>query len=185
MALLLGALVCLTIPGGAWAAENEGGRSEWWLMLGKLTNLVLVIAVLVWVARKPLANFFAGRSQAIRDQLEEARKARLEAEARLAQIESSMSSLVDELRTIREAAEREAQEEYQRLVAVTERDAEKVVERARREIDGMTRAAQLELKEHVAELSVQLAQQKIQDEMTEDDRKRLFARFVARVGGRE
>ena len=70
------------------------------------------------------------------------------------------------------------------MTAAAERDAEKIIERARREIDGMTRAAQLELKAHVAALSVQLAKEKIQGEMTNDDRNRLFARFVAKVGGR-
>lgn len=184
-ASFLGAAVCLALPAVAWAAENEGGRSDLLLEIGKFVNLLLVVGVLVWIARKPLANFFAGRTQVIRDQLEEAQKARREAEARLAEISSAMSSLNDELRQIRETAEKEAQEEYQRLVSAAERDAEKIVDRARREIDGMTRAAQLELKAHVAELSVQLAKEEIQHEMTDDDRSRLFERFVAKVGGRE
>jgi len=185
MALLLGAVVCLALPLGAWAAENAGDRWGPWLEIGKFANLVLVVAVLVGVARKPLRNFFASRSQAIRDQLEEAQRARQEAEARLAEIDLRMSSLDDELREIGAAAQREAQEEHGRLVAAAERDAERIVERARREIDGMTRAAQIELKAHVAELSVRLAREKIRDEVTDDDRNRLFARFVARVGGRE
>ncbi|MGA2260962.1 MAG: ATP synthase F0 subunit B [Acidobacteriota bacterium] len=175
----------LALPAVAWAAENEGGRSDLLLEIGKFVNLLLVVGVLVWIARKPLANFFAGRTQAIRDQLEEAQRARREAEARLAEISSAMSSLDDELRQIRETAEKEAQEEYQRLLSAAERDAEKIVDRARREIDGMTRAAQLELKAQVAELSVQLAKEEIQHEMTDDDRSRLFERFVAKVGGRE
>lgn len=185
MALLLGAGIYLALPGFAAAAEGEGGRSELWLGIGKLANLILVIAVLVWVARKPLANFFAVRTQTIRDQLAEAQKARAEAETRLAQIEASMSHLDSELREIKANAEKESWEEYQRLAAIAERDAEKLVERARREINGMTRAAQTELKAHAAELSIQLAKEKIQTEMTEEDRRRLFERFVAKVGGRE
>ena len=183
MVVLSGILACLAAPGVAWAAEGEGDRWGVFLTLGRLANLILVIAVLVWVTRKPLANFFAGRSQAIRDQLAEAQKARMEAEAKLAEIQARMSGLDHELAEIKAAAEREAQSERQRLVAEAERDAQKVVERARREIDGMTRAAQLELKSHAAELAVQLAEQKIQQEMTDDDRSRLFARFVASLGG--
>lgn len=185
MASLLGACIFLALPALAFAAEGEGGRSELWLGIGKLANLILMISVLVWVARKPLADFFIMRTQSIRDQLAEAQKARRDAEARLAEIESSMSSLDAELHEIKATAEREAGEEYQRLVAAAERDAEKIVERARREIDGMTRAAQGELKAHVAELSIELAKQKIRNEMTEEDRKRLFERFVTKVGGGE
>jgi F-type H+-transporting ATPase subunit b len=184
MAVMLGTLWFLAWPGGVFAAEETAGHSELVLNIGKLINLLLVLTVLVWAARKPLASFFANRTQAIRDQLAEAQKARQEAEAKLAQIESAMSSLDDELHQIRESANREAQEEYKRLVAIAERDSEKIVERARQEIEGMTRAAQLELREHVAELSVQLAKNKIQAEMTEEDRERLFDRFVSKVGGR-
>jgi F-type H+-transporting ATPase subunit b len=155
------------------------------LDIGKAANLILVLTVLVWVARKPLANFFASRSQAIKDQLAEAQKARLEAEARLAEISSRMSSLEEELLGIRTVAEREAQQEYQLQIAGAERDAQKIMDRTRREIEGMTRTAQLELRAHVSELSVQLARQKIQSEMTDDDHRRLFARFVAGLGGKE
>ena len=184
-ALLLGAVASLALPGIGWAAERAGGRSELWLGIGKFANLVLVIGVLVWVARKPLANFFVARTQTIQDQLAEAQKARQDAEARLAEIESAMSSLDRELQEIRTVAEKEAQEEYQRLVAAAERDAERLIDRARREIDGMTRAAQIELKAHASELSVKLAREKLQLEMTEEDRSRLFERFVAKVGGSE
>jgi F0F1-type ATP synthase membrane subunit b/b' len=96
-----------------------------------------------------------------------------------------MSSLEDELLAIRAAAEREAQQEFRLLTANAERDAQKILDRARGEIEGMTRAAQLELRAHAAELSVRLAQQKIQSEMTEDDHSRLFTRFVAGLGGKE
>jgi F-type H+-transporting ATPase subunit b len=183
--LLLGAIVCLALPGLVSAAEGEGTKSELWLDIGKLANLILVVAILVYVTRKPLAHFFAVRTQSIQDQLAEAQRARQEAEAKLAKIEASMSALDRELKEIRDAAEKEAHEEYERLVGAADRDAEKIIDRARREIDGMARAAQLELKAHAAELSVQLAKQKIQTEMTDEDRSRLFERFVAKVGGRE
>ena len=96
-----------------------------------------------------------------------------------------MSGLDRELREIREASEKEAQQEYQRLVEAAEQDAEKLIDRARREIDGMTRAARLELKAHASELAVKLAKEKIENELTPEDRNRLFDRFVAKVGGTE
>lgn len=181
---LLAPAICAAFSSGAWASET-GGRWGSLLEIGKLSNLLLVAAVLVYAARKPLASFFASRSQAIRDQLMEAQKARLEAEARLNEINLRMSSLDDELRQLRAAAEIEAREEHERLVASADWEAEKILERARQEIEGLTRAAQLELKAHAAKLSVQIAEGKIRDEMTVEDERRLFARFVARVGGRE
>jgi F-type H+-transporting ATPase subunit b len=171
-------------PDVALAAE-EGGKWGMWFEVGKVFNLLLVVAVLVWAARKPLSDFFASRTQAIRDQLAEAQKARMEAEAKLAEIESRMSRLDDEILEMKAAADRESQEEYQRLLTAAEHDAEKIVERSRQEIEGMTRAAQQELKVHVAELSVKLAEERIRGEIADTDRNRLFSQFVTKLGGKE
>jgi F-type H+-transporting ATPase subunit b len=172
----------LLLPETVFASE-EGNAWGIWFDLGRVFNLLIVVGVLVWIARKPLSNFFANRSQSIREELAEAQKARLEAESKLAEIEARMSRLDDELKDIAGASEKEGQEEYQRLVAAAEQDAQKIVERSRQEIEGMTRAAQLELKQHAAELSVQMAEERIRHEFTPADRERLFSRFVTKLGG--
>lgn len=177
--------VWLFVPSAVFAAEGGGDRWGLWLVFGRLFNLAILVGILVWVARKPLSEFLASRTQKIRDQLAEAQAARLEAETKLAEIESQMSRLDDELRELKATAERDAQEEYQRLLAEAERDAEKIIESARREIDGMTRAAQMELKAYVANLSVQLAEDTIRREIRDEDRRRIFTRFVSNLGRQE
>lgn len=179
--LLLAAAV-LAFPAVSLAAE-KGGKWGLWLTIGRFFNLALVIGVLVWVARKPLAKFYVNRTAMIREQLDEAQKARAEAEAKLAEIESRMSRLDQELNEIKATAEQEAQAEYRRLVEVAEQDAQKVTERARQEIEGLTRAAQLELRTRAAELAVQLAEERIRQEISPEDRRRLFSQFVTRLGG--
>jgi F-type H+-transporting ATPase subunit b len=184
LSLLLLMAGTTALPEIAFAAE-EGNKWGIWLDIGKFFNLILVIAALVWIARKPLSNFFAGRTQAIREQLAEAQKARMEGERKLAEIESRMSRLDDEIREIKAAADREAKEEYERLLAAAEQDADKIIERSRQEIEGLTRAAQQELKVQVAELTVKMAEEKIRGEITEADRERIFSRFVTKLGGKE
>jgi F-type H+-transporting ATPase subunit b len=180
-ALLVGILIG-TFPAVMCAAEEDKWGAL--LVVGKFFNLALVIGVLVWMARKPLANFYASRAQAIREQLADAQKARIEAETKLSEIEARMKGLDAELKEIKAQAEKDAENEYQRLVAAAEQEAQKIIERARQEIDGMTRSAQLELKTHVAELAVGLAEEHIRAEITEDDRGRLFERFVSKLGGK-
>ncbi len=182
--VLKSSLVCLLLPAVASAAEESGDRWGPLLLLGRIFNVGLVVLVLVWISRKPLKEFFANRTQSIKEQLVEAQLAKQQAEARLADLQARMSNLDQELRQIREAAEQEAKAEYQRLVAEAERDAEKIITRARQEVGAMTRAAQLELKAHAAELSVRLAEEKIRDVITDDDRGRLFGRFVRELGGK-
>lgn len=183
--ILVIVVAVLVLPATGFAAEASDGRWGFWFDAGRVFNLALVLAVLVWAARKPLAGFFASRSEIIREQLAEAQQARREAEAKLAEIVGKMSRLDDELRRIKAGAEKEAQEESRRLAAQAEREADKVLERARQEIAGMTRAAQIELKQHAAQLSVQLAEERIRQEISDEDRKRLFTGFVARMEDRQ
>ena len=183
-AALLALLGFAMFPATALAAE-EGRAWGVWLSVGRFFNLLLVVAVLVLIARKPLSNFFAHRSDAIREQLAEAQKARAEAEARLAEIQSRMSRLDDELKEIADTAEKDAQAEYKKMLAQAEQDAEKIVERSRQEIEGMTRTAQQELRLHAAELSVRLAEEKIRKEISPADHERLLNHFVSKLGGKQ
>jgi len=179
-----GLALVAALPANALASE-ESNKWGIWLDIGRVFNLALVVGLLVWATRKPLANFFSGRTQAIREQLEEAQKARKNAEEKLAEIESRMSRLDDELQEIQNSSEKEARKEYQRLVEAAGQDAEKALERSRQEIDAMTRTARQELKLHAAELAVKLAEEKIRGEITDADHERLLARFVTGLGEKQ
>ena len=161
------------------AADGSEGGWGIWLFIGRLFNLAVVVGLLVWVARKPLANFYASRSESIREQLAEAQRARAEAEAKLAEIESKMSRLDQELGEMKAAAEKDAELEYKRLIEAADEESRKIVGKAKEEIDGITREAYLDLKAHAAELAVTLAGQKIKGQITEEDRRRLFENFLA------
>ncbi len=177
--VLLVAAGCLFSARPLLAAEGSEGGWGIWLFVGRVFNLAIVVGLLVWIARKPLANFYASRSESIREQLAEAQRARAEAEAKLAEIEARMSHLDQELGEMKAAAEKDAELEYKRLVEAAEEEARKIAGKAKEEIDGITREAYLDLKAHAAELAVSLAEQKIKGQITEEDRRRLFDIFMA------
>ena len=185
LGLLLAAFAALVCFPSVAAAAEEGGGGKWGVLLiiGRTFNLAIVIGLLVWVGRKPLANFYASRSQSIRDQLDEALKSKAEAEARLADMDSRMSRVDQELAEIKAAAEREARAEYERLLVEAQSDADRIVARARQDIEGLTRAAQIEIKEYAADLAIRSAEEQIRGEISDEDRGRLFASFLNKLGG--
>jgi F0F1-type ATP synthase membrane subunit b/b' len=93
-----------------------------------------------------------------------------------------MSRLDQELSEMRTAAERDAQEEHRRLVEAAEAESRKIIDRAKQEIDGMTREAYLELKAHAASLAVEAAEGRIRAHMTDEDRVRLMDTFLSGLG---
>lgn len=173
--------LALASPAVALAAEGESGWGGVVLTVGRFFNLAVVVGVLVWVGRKPLRTFLANRTDTIHKQLAEAQTARQQAEAKLAEIEARMSRLDAEVAEVAAAADRDAGAEYQRLIREAERDADKIVARARQEIEGLTRAAELDLRREAAELAIRLAEERLRIEIRDEDRSRLFARFLESV----
>ena len=92
-------------------------------------------------------------------------------EARLAQIDEEIDGL-------KKHATRESEEERRRIIETSKDEAEKFVAMAKREIEGLQRSARLELKTHVAELAVELAEQRLQSDLGPNENQRIISRFV-------
>lgn len=168
----------------AAAVEAEEAGWGWWFDgIGRTVNLLILFGIIYYFTREPLKNFFLNRRADIQREIRESRQAQEEAEKKLASIEERLKNLDSELATMRAEAEREAALERRRILEEAERDAEKILNRARREITALTRAAQKKLKEHAAQLSVELAEEQIRKEMTEKDEDRVVDRFFVKLGG--
>ena len=181
-------LLCCSVL-GVWTLPVEAsvsGEGEGWGWIegvGRFTNLFILLGVIYYFVRKPLGEFFAQRRMSIQQEMLEARQDREEAAKKLDSVEERMKNLDQELAALRKESEEEAGLERRRLLEQAERDAQKIIEANRREIDGLTRAARQQLKDYVAKLSVQLAEQHIRREMSEQDEERVMERLFSRLGG--
>ena len=75
----------------------------------------------------------------------------------------------------------EIKSEEQRIAAAAAADRERLLEQTRREIDLQVRLAKKEILEHAADLSVQLATDRIRKEVTPADQSRLVDRYLVQV----
>jgi F-type H+-transporting ATPase subunit b len=153
----------------------------YWIFV--IINFVILAAALAWVVRKVLPNGFAPRTAEIQKALEEARKASADASARLGEIEGRLARLDAEIAGIRSAAEADFTVEEQRIKAAAEQDAKNVIAAAEQEIAAAARTAQRELKSFVADLAVNLAENKIKvDDQTDQALIRSFAAELGKDG---
>lgn len=145
-------------------------------------NFILLVVVLVYVLRKPLAQFFADRSSALERDLEEGRKALEAARAQLAEAEEKMRSLGKDIAAYKAAAVREQEAERERLHRAAEEEAKRVIASARAMIESATQAARLELKRAAASEAAALAERMIRERLDNAARARLVSRFLNRIG---
>lgn len=160
------------------AAENRE-------LIYKIINFVILAGALGYVLRKPMAEFFSGRSASIRKALEEGTAALKESQAKLEAVEAKLNRLAEEIAAFRANAEKEMQAERQRMMDDAAREAEKILETARMRIDTATRGAKLELQSFTAQRAMELAEQMIRQRLDEPSRQRLVSQFVETLGTAE
>jgi F-type H+-transporting ATPase subunit b len=166
------------LEGAALAAEGGESPGASREEIFTWINFVLLVAVLAYLLRQPVREFFAGRSRQVREALEAGRKALNEAQSRLAEVEAKLTHLEEEINSFRASAAREADLERQRLEELTRRDAARLIEAARAQIEMATRAAKLELMIQSGQRIVELAEVLIRQRLDDRTRQRLVTRFV-------
>lgn len=143
-----------------------------------VANFIIFVGVLYYFFNQPIRDYLANRGTAIRKDLVEAAALRSEATAQLSEIEQKLEALPGELDRLRTRGAEEIAFEEQRIAAQAAADRERLLQQARREIELQVRVAKKDILEHAANLSVQLATERIQKEITPEDQSRLVEQYL-------
>ena len=125
--------------------------------------LLFLMAKFAW---KPILNSVRNREQSINDALASAENARKE----MQNLKADNDQLLKEARAERDAILKEARELKEKVITEASEDAkvkaDKIVADAKRSIELEKQSAMAELKNHVAELSVEIAEKIIRKELS-------------------
>jgi F-type H+-transporting ATPase subunit b len=181
-------MILLLAASAARAASPEAGHGAEaahgvpWDMIGlQAVNVAIFLVVLVWLARKPVADALKNRALGIKGQLDDAARIEAEAAARAADIESKLVSLDRRVEEMKAEASLEAAREAERIEARAHADAARIKDTAERTIREETARARNELRGEAARLAVQLARETLKRSVTPDDQERLAREFLAAV----
>lgn len=166
-------------PAAAHAAV--GGETSVGDLLWEVGNLLLLIAVLFFAARKPVTTYLADRRQGIAHDLQDAERRLQETEARLAEWRGRAERMEEEIASIKSAARRAAEQERETILAEARATAERIGTSAAGVVERELHMAREELRREAADLSVELAAKTLREKTTDADRERLFDEFVAGV----
>jgi F-type H+-transporting ATPase subunit b len=162
------------------AAGEHAGASPWDLA-GKLVNFGLLAAGLVYLLRRPMATYLDERSVQVRRDLEDASRMKDEATRQIAEIEAKLAQLPTELESLRARGHDEIAAEEARINEAAEAERTRLLEQTRREIDLQLRIARRDLVTHAADLSIQVARDRIRQQITDVDQQRLVDRYLDQV----
>jgi len=144
-------------------------------------NLALLLGVLFYFGRKPISEFFATRRSGIKSELSEAADLLAEAEQRNAELQRRLVDLGSEVEGIREEAGRRAEDEAERILADARATAERIRRDAQAAVAQELRRAQSALRDEAADLALEIAARKLNEQVGDADRDRLVDEFILRV----
>jgi F-type H+-transporting ATPase subunit b len=171
--------VLVAAPGSAWAAGDGGGGVM--DLVWQAVNLLLLIAVLVYFARKPLRTFFEDRRKQIKGELDDAASLLAQAEARYADWQRKLIDLDSDLAEVQAEGRRRADEERESILADAQAIADRIHRDAVAAVEQELRRAQAVLRNEAAELATEIAEQILREKLQSSDSDRLMDEFITRV----
>jgi F-type H+-transporting ATPase subunit b len=181
VAIVAVALVLFAGVAVAAGDSHESGESVLKLLIYQSFNLALLLGVLIYFGRKPVSEFFSTRRSGIQSELSEAADLLAQAEQRNSELQRRLVDLGSEIEGIQEEAGRRAEEEAERILADARATADRIRRDAQAAVAQELRRAQSELREEAADLALEIAAQKLNEQVGEADRDRLVDEFILRV----
>jgi len=167
------------------AAESEGG-SNTSLVLPETSELIAgiiafaIVFFFVWRWAMPtITATLEKRRQAITGQMEEAEKAKREAESLLSDYRAQLAEAKTEGSRLIEEARQSADQMKADIVAKAEQDAEGIRAKAREEASGEMSRALADAKSQVGDISVELAGKIVGESLDAKAHKALIDRYLA------
>ena len=152
------------------------------LAIWSLAVFALLMGLLGKFAWKPIMEGLDKREQGIEHQINETKKANVEAKEMLATYERRLAEASEEVRAMLEEARRDADSTKQSIIAEARKAAEEEQVRARHEI-GLARDEALStIAEKAGDLAVEVAGKFLREKIGKDDHARLVRESVASLG---
>jgi F-type H+-transporting ATPase subunit b len=175
-ALVLVLVLGAPAPAFAASADGHGGDTFW-----QVLNVVLLLAVLIYFARKPVLSYLAERRDTIAKNLEGSAQLLAEAERRLGEWNEKAANLDREVASIRDATRRAAEAERDRILADAQVTAERIRRSAGAVVERELQQARERLRGEAADLAVELAARILREQVNDGDRTRLVDEFIGHI----
>jgi F-type H+-transporting ATPase subunit b len=147
------------------------------IIWGSLAFAVLFVAM--WKFGVPaVRNMEQAREERIRNDLESAERARAEAEAEKARYEGQLADARNEAGRIIDEARQSAETVRRDLIARAEQEANEIRERAQADIANQRVQAMAQLRDEVAQLSIDLAGRIVERNLDNDTNRQLVESFI-------
>jgi F-type H+-transporting ATPase subunit b len=167
--------------GGEVTSKNPIVPEPFELIYGVIAFGVLVFLFLKF-AYPAVQKGLEARTQRIRDDLEQAEKAKTEAESVLAEYKKQLADSRAQADKVIDEARKQAEKVKDDMIAKANDEVAELKSKAQADIETARTAALASLQGSVAEIAIELAEKVVEKNLDRETNKRLIDSFIAKVG---
>lgn len=183
VSILLALVMVLAATGLTMASGGGHEGPKGWINTDtyRVINFVVLVAILIYVLRKPASQALSGRIKEIKSQLTDLEVKKNEAEKNLAQYKEKLSLLDQETDKLVAEYIRQGNDAKARILKEAESAAEKLEQQAKRSIEHEFAQAKATLQQEVVEKALKRAEEIIQSRIDDKDQNRLVDEYLDKV----
>lgn len=179
---LLALLLLATL---ALAAEEEGAEHHGFpvgQVIAAVVNFIVFVAVLVWVSKNAIKQYYQKRSEVLMEAITNAQKALVEAKAMEEKAQASLTQAAEETERILENAKRAAGQYSDEIIEGAKKQAERILADAQSTIQAETKKVTDELVQDLSERVVESARKKLTEKVDPSAQRGLVNEYLDKVG---
>jgi F-type H+-transporting ATPase subunit b len=173
------------LPALVWAQEAHGEHGEHaehgWdnnALAASVFNFVILLALLVYLFKAPLAAFLKKRKASVEQQLTEAARMKAEAEAKHKEYSDRLAKLDQELAQIKKEMIAAGAKERDRIVAEAEQKAARMRREAEFMVEQQVKTLRADITREAADAAIAAAEQLLSKATTSFDHQRLAQEYL-------
>jgi len=171
----------LLFTAAAFASGSAEQASSWKELAPPVINFAILVAVLVFFARKPVRDYFKKRTDMVKKSLKEAQEAKALAKKTLEEVRERLNNTDREMNEILEAAKRSGEKEKAAIIADGEKLKDKILEQAKANIEFELQKARESIKSEAALMALELAEKQIKEKLGKKEQDSLVDEYIKKL----
>jgi F-type H+-transporting ATPase subunit b len=178
LVILVLALVAVVL-----AAEGKSDEpNPWMTMAWRILNFGILMALLWKLLADKFKTYFGDRRTEIAQTIEDADKAKADAEKQFAEYNQKLANVEKDIKEIKDAIMGELEGEKQRILDEGKVAADRIVAQAKWSAEQEVLKAKNSLRNQVVDMAGDMAAGLVTNSMTPEDQKRLIEEYLDKVG---
>jgi F-type H+-transporting ATPase subunit b len=178
---IAGAIMVTLAAQGTISLKLPGEPARMEDLAWRIANFTILIIILHVALTRRAVTFFSDRKKAIQEALDEAVKARQEAEKKYEQVGVMLKKAKEEIEEIHSSFTTEGQRERERIIKNAEREADKIKKQAEHTAVQEVKKARFALRAEAVDLAVSMAESLLTKNIKPEDQKKITQDFIQKT----